>query len=618
MNDSTEDLVADPFMALLPERMKTFPRGPFDTSPSFKILDEKIEKGYEKLGQKIKDSIPNGLRVLMVDGFQGIKWNEFQSNLKKALIKLDVKPAWLNMEDCLLPAEEIKKKIDPFLGGDDPIFGTHYPFGPEVFFDPKKIAEYRIEASIARAEKAGNLLIIYGIGASLIELWDELWYIDIPKDLIQEYAREGEIKNIGEKDSVSFGNFYKRSYFVEWPALNRLKKNLLPFINYFIDFQDSLSPSFMSGDDFRESLTELSVSPFRLRPWFYPGPWGGKFMQGHMGLDPEQPNFAWSFEMIVPENGVILESSGDRLEFSFDCLMYLHNKKILGENAAKQFKYEWPIRLDYLDTIDGGNLSTQLHPRANYIRKEFGETYTQDETYYIVASKPDAQVYLGLTEECDLDEFKSVLKKSGEEGIEVDIDKYVHKEPSKPHDLFCIPNGTVHCSGEGNLVLEISATPYIFTFKIYDYLRRDLEGNLRPINLERGFKNIRGERRSSWVKKNLLAKPALINNGDGWEEYELYNKPYSFYKIHRIEFTAKYEMDTNGTAYAINLVDGEEVEIISENGRVSKLSYLESMLIPAEAGKLKIINKGKRPCKIIKVYIRPGIGISERLNDPTD
>ena len=340
-------------------------------------------------------------------------------------------------------------------------------------------------------------------------------------------------------------------------------------------------------------------------------------MQGHMGLDPNQPNFAWSFEMIVPENGIIVEKNKKRLEFSFDFIMYQENKNVLGKNAAKQFKYEWPIRLDYLDTIDGGNLSTQVHPRPNYIRENFGETYTQDETYYIVASKPGANVYLGLTDDCDPIEFKNALKESIEKGIEVEIDKFVNKEPSKVHDLFFIPNGTVHCSGEGNLVLEISATPYIFTFKIYDYLRRDLEGNLRPINIERAFDNIRFERREKFVKENLISKPKLLNEGKGWKEFVLYDKPYTFYNIHRIEFENEFDLSTNDNAYAINLVEGEQVEIISENKRTIKLSYLESMLIPAASGKIKIINKGNRTCKMVLVYIKPTIGISEPMNNPT-
>ncbi len=617
MHDHIKNTVLDPFIAMIPERMTSFPRGPFDTLPAFEIRTGEINESYKELTSEIKNNISKGLKVLVIDGYQGVNWETFKLKLNAELHNQNINSNWLNINECYASSNKIKKRIEQFLGWDDPIFGNHYPLSPDVFFDSKKIAEYRIKSSIARGDKIGNLTIIYGCGSSLIEQWDKLWYIDIPKDLIQELARKGEAKNIGENNTSSFGDFYKRSYFVEWPALNRLKKQLLPDIDLLIDIQDNEKPAFISGDEFRFTLNDLSQSPFRLRPWFYPGPWGGKFMQGHMGLDPNQPNFAWSFEMIVPENGIIIEKDKKRLEFSFDFLMYQENKNVLGKNAARQFKYEWPIRLDYLDTIDGGNLSTQVHPRPNYIRENFGETYTQDETYYIVASKPGANVYLGLTDDCDPIEFKNALKESIEKGIEVDIDKFVNKEPSKVHDLFFIPNGTVHCSGEGNLVLEISATPYIFTFKIYDYLRRDLEGNLRPINIERAFDNIRFERREKFVKENLIAKPKLIKEGRGWKEFVLYDKPFTFYNIHRIEFENEFDLSTNDNAYATNLVEGEQVEIISENKRTIKLSYLESMLIPAASGKIKIINKGNRTCKMVLVYIKPTIGISEPMNNPT-
>ncbi len=497
---SSVDTVNNPFISHLPESMTDFPRGLFNGFPTFQPSEGTIEIGYQKLAQKIKDSIPAGLRILVIDGYQGVEWNKFKDDLSKSLHDLKVNPNWIDISDCYAAADEIRERVKPFLGGEDPLFGTHYPFGPEIFFDSVKISEARIQASTLRGRASGELTIIFGTGAGLIELWDQLWYIDMPKDFIQILVREEKIKNIGDDKKLSFGDFYKRSYFVDWPALNRLKKQLLPDLDLFIDFSESTEPAYMSGEYFRKALDEISETPFRVRPWFYPGPWGGKFMQGHMGLDPEQPNFAWSFELIVPENGLIIEKDGNKLEFSFDCLMFQQNKNILGREAAKQFKYEWPIRLDYLDTIDGGNLSTQVHPRPDFIRKEFGETYTQDETYYIVAAKPDSKVYLGLTENCKPDEFRNALEESFEKGTEVDIDKFVYSEASKPHDLFLIPNGTVHCSGRGNLVLEISATPYIFTFKIYDYLRRDLEGKFRPLNLDRGFKNIRFERKERWVK----------------------------------------------------------------------------------------------------------------------
>ncbi|NWF89275.1 MAG: class I mannose-6-phosphate isomerase [Ignavibacteriaceae bacterium] len=608
--------IDDPFIALLPERMNKFPRGPFDTFPKFSINNGIIEKGYDTLAESISYAVSKGLRVLAIEGYHGSDWEKFIKALNHSLEERKVNHEFINIKSIYESESKIFEKIKPFLGGDDPLFGIHYPLGIEYLIDAEKLSELRIDTSIKRGNKAGKVTIIYGTGSSLVELYDMLWYIDIPKDYIQERARNGEIQNLGSDSAVSFGNFYKRSYFVEWPVQNRLKRQVLQHIDKFIDLQNPEEPTFIDGAEFRNALAEISTTPFRLRPWFFPGPWGGKFMQGHMGLDPEAPNFAWSFEMIVPENGIIIEKNNLFLEFSFDCLMYLCNKNVIGESAANQFKYEWPIRFDYLDTIDGGNLSVQVHPRPNYIRKNFGETFTQDETYYICASKPDAKVYIGLTENCDPQEFKRALEDSIRFGKEVDIEKFVNYEPSKPHDLFLIPNGTVHCSGEGNLVLEISATPYIFTFKIYDYLRRDLEGNLRPINVERGFENIRFERKKKWVQDNLLAKPKVLRSGKGWQEVVLYESPFTFYNIHRIEFEDEFIMNTNGMAYSTNLVQGEQVEIYSSNGRVSKLSYLETMIIPAAAGEIKIVNKGKNACKMVMVYVKPEIGIKYPLNDP--
>ena len=603
---------------LLPKSMSKYSKGAYDRFPVFTPDEGIIKSGFDNLVEEIVGKMKYGLRVLMIDGYHGIDWDCFYDELNKSFIKKNTIVEWIPVNDCLATEEIIYQRIKPFLGGDDRIFGLHFPAGPEIFFDLKKLVDLRIETSIKRGKKAGSLTIVYGTGAGLLELWDELYYVDIAKDFIQEKFRESKINNIGCSKDISFEEFYKRAYFIEWPALNRLKQRLLPKIDYYIDGNSIRNISFMAGDNFRSALKEISASPFRVRPWFFPGPWGGKFMQGHMELDPNAPNFAWSFELIVPENGITFEKNGNKLECTFDTLMFQENERVMGKEESKQFKYEWPIRLDYLDTIDGGNLSLQVHPKQNYIQRNFGETYTQDETYYISSAKPGAKVYLGLTENCDLKEFRTKLEYSMKNGEEVDIEKYVNWEPSKPHDLFLIPNGTVHCSGAGNLVLEISATPYIFTFKIYDYLRRDLDGNLRPINIERGFENIRPERRKSWVQKNLVAKPEIIAEGSDWKEEILYNKPFTFYNIHRIEFLSEYSFDTKGKSYTINLVEGEQITIESENGRKIDLSFLETMIIPAAAGKVRLTNKSVRLCKIIKVYVKLGIGNKLSLNDPIE
>ena len=617
MRRENQDKVISAFEAPLPKNAFNYPKGLYEKYPAFKLDEGKINNGYQHLAENIAAKLNKGLRVLVIDGYQGVDWKYFINKLKEELNKANIIADTVDFNGCLYDEDKINELVESFLGGNDRIFGKHFPLCIEPFFDPFKVAKLRIDASIKRADKSGKLTIVYGNGAGLIELCDELWYVDLPKDILQERFRGGKVKSITKSSVTNFEEFYKRSYFIEWPALNRHKRNTLSSINLFIDFSDIESPASLAGPELRQTLTEVARTPFRVKPWFFPGPWGGQFMKGHMQLDQNQPNFAWSFELIVPENGILVESGDNKLEFSFDCLMYQNYKDVLGK-AANQFKYEWPIRLDYLDTIDGGNLSTQVHPRPDYIKKEFGETYTQDETYYIVNSKPGANVYIGLKDGSDVNEFKTALDDSIKEEKEVDIDKYINSEPSKPHDLFLIPNGTVHCSGEGNLVLEISATPYIFTFKIYDYLRRDLEGKLRPINVERGFDNIRTERDGKFVKENLIALPDLIWEGKDWELYELYNKPFTFYNIYRLEFESEYEFHTNDSGYAINLVEGESIELKSKNGRVEKLSYLESMIIPAAAGKIVIKNLSSKKSKLVLVKIKEEVGITEPVNNPND
>ncbi len=614
---SKKDQAENPFRAPLPEGSSVYAKGLYDALPAFPIEEGTIGTGFNVLCDHILAAVPGGLRVLAIDGYPGVDWPAFADTLRSQLENHAIEFEIVDFATCRCNPVSLGKALEPFSGGGDRIFGTHFPFGPEVFFDAEKVARMRIDAAIHRSRQAGKVTIIAGTGASLIELWDELWYIDIPKDVIQQRFRDGRTQNIGHA-AADFEEFYKRCYFIEWPAFNRLKRNVLPLIDLFIDGQNTIEPASMSGAAFRQALQQLTRAPFRARPWFFPGPWGGQYMKWHMDLEKEQPNYAWSFELIVPENGIIFRSGERFLECSFDFAMFMDYTAILGEEAGRQFKYEWPIRLDYLDTIDGGNLSVQVHPRPRYIKKEFGETYTQDECYYIVNAKPESRVFLGLHEDVNLDQFKMELQKSAGEEKALDVSRYIHSEPAAPHDLFCIPNGTVHCSGQGNLVLEISATPYIFTFKIYDYLRRDLQGKLRPINIERGFANIRPERKGSWVRENLIARPRLINSGRDWELYELYNKPFTFYTIVRLEFSSRYVLHTGGRGYAANLVRGEKIDVISAPDRRTRLAYLESMVIPAAAEKVTLVNQGEQKCKLILVYVKPGIGVSMPVNNPND
>ena len=218
-------------------------------------------------------------------------------------------------------------------------------------------------------------------------------------------------------------------------------------------------------------------------------------------LDRSAKNYGWCFDCVPEENSLLL-GFGDRfIELPSIDLVFDQPRALLGDAVHGRFGDEFPIRFDFLDTMDGGNLSFQVHPLTEYIQQQFGMHYTQDESYYMLDAGPDASVYLGLKEGIDREAMVRDLRVAQDGGAHFDAEKYANKWPAKKHDHFLIPAGTVHCSGANAMVLEISATPYIFTFKMWDWARLGLDGKPRPVHLGHGVANIQWDRTTAWVRE---------------------------------------------------------------------------------------------------------------------
>ncbi|AZQ63866.1 ROK family protein [Flammeovirga pectinis] len=577
---------------LMPSSVQKTEKGAYDIYPSHTLKEGEIKTGYQSLAGELKQ-----YSTLLLEGYVGVAWETVTTQLLEAFKGEGIeKIQFVNINAALKSEEEINKITAPYLGGDDPIFGKLFEGKLIDFFDKQKVDAVTVDKNV--------LTVIYGCGASLLKVEGaKVVYLDVPKNEIQFRSRAGGVINIGAKESIAAKPQYKRMYFIDWVILNNQKAAILPKIDYIIDEQRSDAITWTDGVSFRKGLEEMSNNAFRVRPWFEPGAWGGQWIKEKIGgLAEDVPNYAWSFELIVPENGIVFEQNGALLEVSFDFLMYYNNKNVLGE-ASDRFGYEFPIRFDFLDTIQGGNLSVQCHPTVPYMQKNFGHKFTQDETYYMLDAKEDAKVYLGFQEDIEPEKFRAALTHSFENSEELAIENYVQVHPAKKHDLFLIPNGTIHCSGTDGMVLEISATPYIFTFKMYDWLRLDLDGKPRPMNIERGMENLNFDRKGAKVQEELISTPEVLKEGKDYKIVNLPTHKEHFYAIERFEFDHGIEVQLKNQCHVMSLVEGESITV-ETNGNSFDINYAETFVVPAASGSYKLINTSGRRVKVINSYVK--------------
>ena len=540
--------------------------------------------------------------ILVVECYPGVDetavFNELKSRLAPALA--------VHAAEAMYAAEKIDALVAPFLGGNDPVFGYLSGLALPNFFDIERLWHFR-----RRIEELKNgLVLIVGCGASLIAWGHILVYADLARWEAQLRFRRNEASNLGvENRTLAASLQYKRAFFVDWRVADRWKRPLIKRWDFVLDTSHPREPKLADAEDVRRGLSEAAKRPFRVVPFFDPAPWGGQWMKEVCDLDRSAKNYGWCFDCVPEENSLLLGLGDTRFEIPSIDLVFHQPRELLGDAVHARFGDEFPIRFDFLDTMGGGHLSFQVHPLTEYIQQHFGMHYTQDESYYLLDAGPDATVYLGLQENIDAQAMIRDLEIAQAGGAAFPAEKYANQFPAKKHDHFLIPAGTVHCSGASSMVLEISATPYIFTFKMWDWGRVGLDGKPRPIHLNHGVANIQWDRTTDWVKKNLVNHIEPVARGDGWREERTGLHEREFIETRRHWFTKAVPHDTRGGVNALNLVEGEEAVVESPDGKFEPfvVHYAETFIVPAAVGRYTIRPHGAAvgcECATMKAFVR--------------
>ncbi len=579
----------------------------YDKTPYVRVSNGEghCVRGWQAVCAELKNAVNafNLTRIVMtVECYTGVHEDEIAQAIENLLLPVTI----IRSKDAFCSTEEIDRKVFPFNGGDDPLFGWMTNLQMKDFFEPEKLSS--LTKQIHQIQE--GLVVVLGSGASLIHPGDILVYADLARWELQNRMRRNEMSNLGvENAELKWSLQYKRAFFTDWRVCDRLKRELIRQWDFVLDTNVPGDPKMADGDLVRTGLRETARRPFRVVPFFDPAPWGGQWMKQVCGLDPEPENYGWCFDCVPEENSLLLKFGEVVMELPSINVVFYQPRQLLGEKVHARFGDEFPIRFDFLDTMGGGNLSFQVHPLTEYIQQNFGMHYTQDESYYLLDADEDAVVYLGIKEGIDPTAMIEDLQAAQRGEKSFDDERFVNRWPAKTHDHFLIPAGTCHCSGGNAMVLEISATPYIFTFKMWDWGRLGLDGLPRPINIEHGAKNIQWDRTTAWVKDNLLNRIEPVASGNGWREERTGLHEREFIETRRHWFTDTVPHHTNDGVNVLNLVQGREAIVESPSGAFEPfvVHYAETFIVPASVGEYTIRPYGESAgteCATIKAYIR--------------
>jgi hypothetical protein len=554
---------------------------PYGLEPRYPVIGGDIEYGFESLAR----AAVGDARVLAIDGPAAAPWKRFIADLVSGLRAQGLAPRTVDARDHVAAWPAIEERTDATVLRGDPVFATIHDAPLATLFEA--LPDPRVD---------GTLTIVFGPGSALFR-HDVLWYADLPKRLGLD-AIEGEhAPNLGQPEGAH--GDVRRLLFIDWPMEDRHRRDLAERWDRYIDLSDPAEPRSLTASALSGSLMHLVGGPFRTRPRFLPEPWGGRWMSDELGA-PGGPRLGLGYELIAPEAGVLLGTERP-IEVALDVVVSFERMPLLGTGMAAGSAF--PIRFDYLDTVGGGDLSVHCHPGPSYMREVFGLPTAQHESYYVMVTGKESRIFLGLRDETDVGAFRRAAELSLRDRAPLDIERFVQTVPARQHQLYLVPAGTPHGSREGMVVLEISATPYLYSLRFYDWLREDLDGGLRPVQLDHAFASLVPERRGAVVPRDLVPEPIGVREGDGYSEVAFPRHADLPFSVHRIDFDTAVPDRTGDRFHVLNLVEGGDIELRTAAGRRHRLCYAETIVMPAAVGPYELVPLERGPHKVVKAFV---------------
>ena len=563
--------------------------------------------------------------IVSFDGYTTTKWDLLVSLLARECDVFGFKVEFVDSYGRTFKSgEEIDAIIDPLLIWDkkiDPtlLYGKVYHGGYRGLMDDRKVESFKKDIPALKAP--GTLVIVYGYGSLISDfryLYDVKCWFDITPMNSMLRIRAGEYANLGKKHTGIINRTIRRCYYCDFENAVQLRKELFATGDldwYFLD-NDRANLQMMPFKAFEDICAALVKYPFRAKPCYLEGVWGGSYMKKLRKLPEKMRNAAWVFDFIPMEVSVVVEAGAEKLDINYCSFVHKEGVNLMGETCVNKYKGYFPIRFNWDDSYHStGNMSIQCHSGGKFNVENYNEFGRQDESYYVVITGHEAKTFIGFRDDADIPAFFREIEAADTEHKPCDYMKYVSYEKSVPGLQVMLPAGTIHSSGRNQVILEIgSLTIGSYTYKMYDYLRLDFDGKQRPIHTHLGELNVRQDRRHSVIHdphspEYIVQEPRLDAQGEGWQEYILGENPQMYISLRRLEFEQCCEQDTRGEKFhVLTLVDGDHIRIrsVEHPERFFDLDFMEIACVPASMGRYVIENLGKEPIRVHKTCLRDG------------
>ncbi|MBO4315706.1 MAG: class I mannose-6-phosphate isomerase [Prevotella sp.] len=320
------------------------------------------------------------------------------------------------------------------------------------------------------------------------------------------------------------------------------------------------------------------MKPIKFYPLLKSKLWGGDKIIAFKQIPSKEDNVGESWEISGVPGDETIAKEGECNGMGINAMVKKYRGQLMGERNYQRFGDEFPLLIKFIDARQ--DLSIQVHPSDETAQKH-GLKHGKTEMWYIMESSQDAKLFSGLKKQLSSEEYKEMVEKDT-------ICEALAQYKVKEGDVFFLPGGRIHSIGKGCFLVEIQQTSDV-TYRIYDFKRKDKNGNYRELHIEEAAQSIDYHVEESYRTDYISQTNRKIS---------LVNCPY--FRTSVYDLNKPMTIDYGLLDSFVILIGMRGNGLITDNeGNTTTLKAGETILIPATTKSIKV----EGTIKFLETYI---------------